>query len=274
MKFLVRDCCCALLVLVFMGLAGCRPIGQTPGDEEKEPHFITGKSRSSALDYKGAIVAFEKALENNPASASAHFELGYLFDQKLPDPAAAIYHYERYLQLRPKAWNAEVVRERIFSAKQELAKTVSFGPVTEKQRKDFERLLEENKRLQEQNRLLGEENMRLKVQIAAQEASATASPVTLTSDRSPVRSPQSTVNSTPQRSVSPVRTDTRFTPVLRPDPRPSSTRSTIRRTHVVRRGETLMAISRRYGVPLATLKAANPGLDPHKLRPGNVLNVP
>src|SRR5438105_10486789 len=120
----------ALLLGCFL-LSSCLPSGQSRVDEEKEPHFLAGKSRVNAMDYKGAIESFERALEVNPKSASAHFELGWLADQKEPDPACAIYHYDHYLKLRPNADNAETVRTRILACKQELPRTVSLGPVTQ-----------------------------------------------------------------------------------------------------------------------------------------------
>ena len=46
------------------------------------------------------------------------------------------------------------------------------------------------------------------------------------------------------------------------------------KTHVVRRGETLSRIARRYSVTVQDLKAANPGLHSQSLRPGKVLNIP
>src|ERR1041385_6227410 len=93
-----------LALLLCAGLSGCVP-GQGQSEEEREPHFLAGKSAINGMDYKGAIEAFEKALEVNPHSASAHFELAWLYDQKEPEPAAAIYHYEQYLQLQPNAGN-------------------------------------------------------------------------------------------------------------------------------------------------------------------------
>src|SRR5207302_6627330 len=107
-------------------------------------------------DYNGAIESFEKALEVNPRSASAHFELGCLFDEKETDPAAAIYHYTHYLTLRPKAENLEVVKQRIMACKQDLARTVSLGPVNDKVQRELEQLLEENRRLTQENKSLNE----------------------------------------------------------------------------------------------------------------------
>src|ERR1022692_4114713 len=96
-----------------MTLGGCLPSGQNQSDEEKEPHFVLGKSRINAMDYSGAIQAFGESLEANPHSSAAHFELGWLYDEKESDPAAAIYHYQQYLKLCANAGNAEVIKQRI-----------------------------------------------------------------------------------------------------------------------------------------------------------------
>src|SRR5438552_10261016 len=109
----------AFTVLTGLALNACLPPAQSQSDEEREPHFLAGKSHISTLDYKGAIESFEKALEVNPQSAAAHFELACLFDRREPDPAAAIYHYRHYLDLRPNADNSEIVNQRILACKQE-----------------------------------------------------------------------------------------------------------------------------------------------------------
>ena len=44
--------------------------------------------------------------------------------------------------------------------------------------------------------------------------------------------------------------------------------------HKVRRGETLYALKRRYGVPLAAILAANPGLDPKDMKVGSEVIIP
>ena len=143
-----------LFLLGCLLLSGCIPSGSGLLDEEKEPHFLAGKSRISTLDYKGAIECFEKALQVNPQSASAYFELAWLFDQKQINPVSAIYHYEHYLKLRPSAGNADLARQRILVCKQTLAETVSFGPVTEKMQRQIEQVTGENKRLTDENKHL------------------------------------------------------------------------------------------------------------------------
>src|SRR5258708_25051656 len=157
MTFRARLFCRALLLLACLVVSGCFPPGSGPLDEEKEPHFLAGKNRISTLDYKGAIDCFEKALQVNPQSASAHFELAWIYDQKEIDAGAAIYHYQHYLKLRPAAGNADLARQRITVCKQALAETVSLGPVTEKMQRQFELGAEENKRLNEEIKRLKED---------------------------------------------------------------------------------------------------------------------
>src|SRR5262249_22520644 len=70
---------CALTLMLGFGLSGCSPTVETQVDEQRSPHFQAGKEKLSALDYQGAIEEFELALEDNPRSALAHYELGVLF---------------------------------------------------------------------------------------------------------------------------------------------------------------------------------------------------
>ena len=136
-------------VLLAAGLCGCLPSSSNLMEEQQEPHYLAGKARVNSLDYQGAVESFEKALEVNPRSSSAHFKLGCLFDENVKDPAAAIYHYEKYLKLRPNADNAALVKGRIDSLKQDLARAVMPLPVTSTLQREFEQLAEENKRLKE-----------------------------------------------------------------------------------------------------------------------------
>src|SRR5438876_11079874 len=112
MTFLASLVRSMMLLVCGLVLSGCVPSGQSQLEEEKEAHYLEGKNRVNSLDYKGAIESFEKALEVNPRSASAHFELALLYEKKNPDYAAAIYHFDRFLQLRPKSEYAQVVKER------------------------------------------------------------------------------------------------------------------------------------------------------------------
>jgi tetratricopeptide (TPR) repeat protein len=138
---------CALAILLCAGVTGCLPPNQSQLDDEKEPHFIEGKRAINTMDYNGAIDEFEKAVEANPRNASAHFELGWLYEEKEPDPAAAIYHYQQFLKLHPTADTAEAVRQRVMNCKQDLAKAVLPLPSAPGVQHDLEQLIQENKQL-------------------------------------------------------------------------------------------------------------------------------
>src|SRR5712675_852774 len=103
----------ALIVLCFWW-SGCSRSGGSGFGEEKDPDYLAGRSRRAALNYTGAIEAFESALETNPRSAAAHLELGLIYYQNVTTNwPRAIYHFEKYVELRPKANNADLIRQDI-----------------------------------------------------------------------------------------------------------------------------------------------------------------
>lgn len=258
MKCSVSWCGLATLLLASLMVSGCWPSPQGQSEEEKETHFLEGRGRVNAMDYPGAVESFERALEINAQSASAHFELGWLLDQKQPDAAAAIYHYEKYLKLRPGAHDAENVKERILACKQELARTVSLGPISEKQQRDLEKLAEENKRLMEQNKQLTEE-------LAKWRASAAERPV--------VQSDTAGAGPAALRAAG-VASPATLTSSNEPGTGRPATLPTAKRRHVIKPGETPISIARQYGVKLDALMAANPRVEARRLRPGQMLNIP
>ncbi len=256
----------ASLLLLLVSLSGCVPGGQGQSEEEKEPHFLTGKSRVNAMDYQGAIESFEKALEVNPNSAAAHLELGVLFEQRESDPAAAIYHFERYLRLRPSAPNDEMVRQQILACKQELARTVSLGPVTQTLQSAFEKMNAENKRLTDENKRLDDENKALRDELAklhAQPPPRPAVPVNpIVGGSVPAPAPRSNSANTQALEAASNSSNTSSRPVSAP------------RKYTIQPGDTPAAIAKRNGVKLDTFMAANPGLDARRLRPGQAVNIP
>src|SRR5438034_8343888 len=159
----------ATLVLFCACWSGCSPLGESGRDEEKDPNYLTGKNRVAALDHLGAIDAFEKALAADPRSAAAHLELGLIHQQYLATNwARAIYHFEKYLELRPKANNADLIRQRITQCKLELAKEVPFAAVNQQMQRELEKL----DRLSRDNADLRQQLEQLKTQSAQRTGSA------------------------------------------------------------------------------------------------------
>ena len=263
MSFSVRFTRIASALLSALLLTGCMESASSQLDEEKEPHFLAGKSRISSLDFNGAIEAFEKALEVNPRSAAAHFELAWLYEQKANDPAAAIYHYERYLRYQPKGSGSDMARQHIFSCKQALASTVSLGPITEKQQRDFEKMLDENKQLTGENKKLNDALAALRATVATSNAPAAAS-----------SRAETTARNAQSRTSGPTILIANVSPATGVSERASSNIGGSGRTHTIKPGETLAQIARRYNVKLEALMAANPQVDARRLRVGQTLSVP
>lgn len=232
-------------------LNGCAPSASSSG-EENETHFLKGKARVAGMDYRGAIESFDEALVANPQSAAAHFQLGWLYAEKESDPAAAIYHYQKYLQLRPAADNADVIKDHIFRLKQDLAKVVMPLPATPGVQREVEQLAEDNRRLRD-------ELTRMKAFLAARGLSVTNPPATGEVDVS-----RRTVATPSEQTV----------PVPRPGTTAPAQPKATTRTHKVQSGESPASIARRYGVKLDVFMAANPGLNATRMQVGQVVKVP
>ena len=59
-----------------------------------------------------------------------------------------------------------------------------------------------------------------------------------------------------------------------PIPGPGTTPPSEATTYTVQRGEWMYSIARKFGLSVAQLQAANPGVNPNYLYPGQVLNIP
>jgi len=255
MSFWIRLVSGAGIVGLAAVLSGCTPSGRNQLDEEKEPHFVLGKSRVNAMDFQGAIEAFEQSLEANPHSAAAHFELGWLDDEKASDPAAAIFHYQEYLKLNPGADNADVIKQRIYRCKQQLAADVLPLPSAPAAQQQLERLSEQNRQLQDE---VGKWRAYYASQLAAARTNSIPTPAN--------NPPQPAANPSPVQPAQMASTTSADT-----GPKPAATTP---RTHTVVAGETAAAITRKFKVKLGALQAANPGVNLSRIRAGQVLNLP
>lgn len=230
----------ALVLAGMLVVVGCEPSGAATRAEDKEPHYLDGRRQLQHSDFEGAERSFHKALEANPRSSLAHMEIGILYLSRKKDPAAAIYHLQRYLALKQEAPNKTEITGHIEALKGDLAKEVlgspknQPGPVIEQLRVELNRLAAENLALRHQLRSRG----------------ITPNPQ--------VASPQgvsfSSNNNTPPTSASSPTGDSKH--------------------HKIKAGQTLTSISRIHGIQLEQLKQANPGVNPAKLQIGQELIIP
>ncbi len=260
----------ALLLLCFCA-AGCIPTRDGTQDELREPHFLRGQELRKQLDNRGAAEAFERALEANSRSASAHFELGLLFEQPLNDPATAIFHFERFLKLRPTSDRAEIVRQRVNNCKMELAKLFLIAPNAPSVQKEMDKLKTEVERLGLENNQLRRHVEVLSSQATARGvAPAPAAPAAATALAAMVPAKKTAAPPTSAPPLMPVAARIPEAPATKPAK--ASAPST--RTHAVKKGDIPETIARQYGVKLEALLAANPNLDPKRMKIGQAVSIP
>jgi LysM repeat protein len=244
---------CACFFLLGLLLCGCSPVTESQSDETKDPHYIRGNNLVQQMDYQGAIEAFEQAVDANARSASAHFQLGWLFEEKAGDPAAAIYHYRRYLKLSASQDKADWVRQQINQCKIELAKTVAAsGPLAPASQREMDRVVQENKDLQARVAALQSE-------LDQARSAASARPPVLPT------APHTVPNSVSAPAAAARRDESPRTPAATP---------AAPRTHTVKKGETPTGIARDYGISVNALMAANPKYRPNNLPAGATLSIP
>jgi LysM repeat protein len=242
------------ILLACLGLAGCFPPEQGKLDENKNPYLLEGKARVAARDYKGAIEAFEKALEVHPRSALAHFEVAMLYEQHSEqterDYINAMYHYQQVLKLRPPGvYPHDNAKVRIASCKQELVKAESLAPVYYAMDRELQRLKQENQDLRTQL-----------------DGLQTQTPRLAQSQPTYVVTPPPTPNPTaPERLA--------FAGSASAAPELKSA-SRVYKQHVVKPNETLASIARTYRVRVENIMAANPSLEPKRLKAGQTIKIP
>jgi LysM repeat protein len=231
-------------------------------DEQREPHYLQGQKLARQMDYQGAIDSYEKAVQVNPRSASAHFELALLYEDKVNDPAAAIYHYQSFLKLCSRSDNKiDAAQQHVVSCKVELAKSVaSLAPLPPSAQTNMEKLLLENRDLKMQLEKLKDDWRLQRLQGSSNpppsDPGTQANPPRLT--RGPADSEVARSNANPPGAPMAGHLAT----------------GGAARTHTVKSGETLAAIARKYGISLNTLQAANPKVEARRLQVGMTLSVP
>jgi LysM repeat protein len=283
-----------LLLFLISLFAGCTQMRRASVDDEKEPQFIEGQKRIKRMDWDGAINAFEHALQANPNNASAHFELGVLYDQKKNDFISAIYHYHKHLVLRTNSPMAEMARQSIIGCTRELSKSVPLAIVTREVQRDLERLAQTNTLLKTRVEFLEAELLRrpqyitnyvtnfVGVPLEQRSSSRLTQPTQLVSppaysERTAAEPSNRTesIQTSGKQPVSKSSSTKRPIPLSeRRPPEPVVTPSTgVRTLHTVRPGETLATLASRYGVSLQALKAANPAAT-GGVRSGQKINIP
>ena len=239
MKLRLPQYFCLCLLAGGLAFNSCTPAPNN-SQEDKEPHYLTGRRLVQQRDWDGAERAFLRSLESNPRSSLAHYELGIIYLSHKAEPAGAIFHLNRDLTFNPQAPNKNEVQGHIDAAKLDLAADIHGTPDAPSQsilnlRNKLNQLAAENQALRHQMKSRG-------ITPSPQFAQVTNAPVVITPPSNTARSPA---------------------------PSPSALR-----IHKVKSGENPTSIARKYGVSTSQFLAANPGLNPAKLQIGQELKIP
>ena len=274
--------CFALVAALLLMLAGCTDSDRfTYASETDEPNYREGQSLLKAGRRQEALSAFLKVIDKRRDDApESHLEVGLLYVQHINDPLSAIYHFRKYLALRPNSPQAPLVRQRIDAAIREFARTLPAQPLeNQNQRVDLvaalDRLKQENEALKQQ---LADARAGRGAPVAAADPDVTA-PSVASPGLNFSFEPVPTVRTRPSSQSSaarPTPAQVQTTPPAKNTPAPAAAAP---RRHVVRPGDTLSKLAQQYYNNRAKWRdiyAANRGVMQNEtdLKVGTELRIP
>ena len=163
MSLYVKSVINALIKGVFIALlfSGCGDsAGSLDRSEEQHPLLRKAKAKLASQDTEAAIKLYYEVLDSNPTLARAHLELGLVFDEHKEDYIRSIYHYQRYLELRPNTEKSQLIEDAMRHAR--LAYAASLPNRPSDAIKEIASLQDEVANLQRRNRDMLVELERLK----------------------------------------------------------------------------------------------------------------
>lgn len=108
----------ALALLALLAWSGCgRPARQADRSDLNDAGFREAQALEARGDLAGAQKAYREALRRDAGLARAHLGLAFLLDRPRGDYVEAVYHYDRYLELRPDSEKAAMIRQRALAAR-------------------------------------------------------------------------------------------------------------------------------------------------------------
>jgi len=278
----------SVLLGMLLVLAGCDQWLRPEGDPRREANYMQGERWKIQRDPQRAISSFERALEVNPQNYYAHEQL-YDLQFNLNDFAGAYYHLQRYMSLSKDTnyFHSQQLNLTGLKLAQQFADQIGRAQNQNDIDAWKQRYFDASNQVQTLSQRLALTTASL---AAAQNRSASTpppvpytAPVRATPEPQPVvvtpspttprgsaARPDSTSGNlaTTVRHAGPTGSGGAITPVGNP------TTPTGTRKHVVKSGDIPATIAKRYGITLKDLMAANPNLDPKKLKVGMELTIP
>jgi tetratricopeptide (TPR) repeat protein len=242
-----------LAAALMLGLGGCSDNDRLSYSSElDEPSYREGQAMLKSGRRQEALSAFLKVIDKRRDDApESHLEVGLLYVQHINDPLSAIYHFRKYLALRPNSPQAPLVRQRINAAIREFARTLPAQPLeSQPQRVDLVATLD---RLKQENESLKQQLADAKAGRGLSAAPAPASNSGALAASTPSKGINFTVETLPTVStrapaVTPSRPIQAVTP---PASRPGATAPpavapAVVRKHTIQPGDTLSKLAQQY----------------------------
>jgi LysM repeat protein len=273
----------ASLGAVALLTSGCDWLAKPAGNPRLDSHYQDALRWLDQGRWDSARESFYHSLEANPQNLYAHLALGDLYRSRLTNQVLAVYHYSRYLEvgkLQNRDFHDQSAVDGIRNAQVELARTSSEHLFRDQQQYELENLRRTNSLLHERIQVLNHHVAILTQRLMASTNAAFVSPPVPVPG--PIQNPVPPVPAATNRVVIPSppepagtrRSDPGPTTGPRRAPEPVTRPAPTLRTHRIQAGENLSTIARRYGLKPADLQAANPGMNPRALRPGQSIIIP
>ena len=261
-----------LCAVVALWLSGCGDRDRLAyATETDEPYYKEGQSLLKTGRHQEALTAFLKVIDKRGEDApESQLEIGLLYQQHINDPLSAIYHFKKYLALRPNSPLAPQVRQRIDGCIREFARSLPAQPIENAAKRvdliaAMDKLKLENDQLKQQLADL-QANRATAVSLADNAPSNGATPGppaaennfslgfdTIPTVRTRPAAPTAKLPLKPAVTaplvVAPPPASSREIVRLKSAPAPAATAApakTVPRKHVVQKGDTLSNIAQRY----------------------------
>ncbi|MBX7158191.1 MAG: LysM peptidoglycan-binding domain-containing protein [Verrucomicrobiae bacterium] len=273
-----------LLIFISLGLllVGCSPEArkESQNNDYESSTFKRAKEKYELRDYRGAISLYEEVLRDNPLMAKAHLELGLIYNDKIGDPVSAIYHFRRYLKLKPNAERAKIIEEWIARAELAIASSQPNSPMESTEQ--FVQLQKENLLLKQSTEKLQQELNALRYQVVETKKLPISSvDASVATEKTAVSMPVPTTPATNTVVLRLVTNSATASPTIAKTEKSEVSIAVpiASKKHTVLAGETLWRIAVRYypeQVKEGTQKImeANGLSDAAKIKSGQVLIIP
>ncbi len=139
MRYLLILCGTALL----FSLTACDSRSLTAEErEERIDGIVEARELMEAGRYQEAELAYKQALDENPLIARPHLDLATIYQQHIINHIHSIYHYDRYLELRPETQKRAFIQEQRLKVARMLAQAFLNNTP------EVKRLMDKNAQLQ------------------------------------------------------------------------------------------------------------------------------